>query len=83
MSMVKTLVSAVTGGVDTHADTHVAAALDGVGGLLGVSEFPATPARATVPNPASQPSRPAYPAAVAGNSRTPSRAPRESSAAAT
>jgi transposase len=35
---------AVTGGVDTHADTHVAAALDPVGGLLGVQEFPATPA---------------------------------------
>ena len=35
---------AVTGGVDTHADTHVAAALDPIGGLLGVEEFPATPA---------------------------------------
>jgi transposase len=34
----------VTGGVDTHLDVHVAAALDGVGGLLGVEEFPATPA---------------------------------------
>jgi len=34
---------AVTGGVDTHAGTHVAAALDLVGGLLGVEEFPATP----------------------------------------
>jgi transposase len=34
---------AVTGGVDTHADIHVAAALDAIGGLLGVSEFPATP----------------------------------------
>jgi transposase len=30
--------------VDTHADMHVAAALDTIGGLLGVSEFPATPA---------------------------------------
>jgi len=30
---------AVTGGVDTHAGTHVAAALDLVGGLLGVEEF--------------------------------------------
>src|SRR5213075_659804 len=30
--------------VDTHADTHVAAALDSIGGLLGVGEFPATPA---------------------------------------
>ena len=36
--------AAVTGGVDTHADTHVAAALDPVGGLLGVGEFPATTA---------------------------------------
>jgi transposase len=36
--------AAVTGGVDTHADTHVAAALDPVGGLLGVAEFPATAA---------------------------------------
>jgi transposase len=35
---------AVTGGVDTHADTHVAAALDRIGGLLGVGEFPATAA---------------------------------------
>jgi transposase len=35
---------AITGGVDTHADVHVAAALDPIGGLLGVKEFPATPA---------------------------------------
>jgi transposase len=28
--------------VDTHADVHVAATLDPVGGLLGVREFPAT-----------------------------------------
>jgi len=35
---------AITGGVDTHADTHVAAALDPIGGLLGVQEFPATAA---------------------------------------
>jgi hypothetical protein len=27
---------AVTGGVDTHADVHVPAALDPIGGLLGV-----------------------------------------------
>jgi transposase len=33
---------AITGGVDTHAGVHVAAALDPVGGLLGVQEFPAT-----------------------------------------
>ena len=35
---------AITGGVDTHADVHVAAALDPIGGLLGVREFPVTPA---------------------------------------
>src|ERR1700682_1513332 len=34
----------VTGGVDTHLDSHVAAALDAIGGLLGVESFPATPA---------------------------------------
>ncbi len=34
----------ITGGVDTHAGTHVAAALDPIGGLLGVEEFPVTPA---------------------------------------
>jgi transposase len=31
----------VTGGVDTHADSHVAAAIDSNGGLLGVEAFPA------------------------------------------
>jgi transposase len=31
----------VVGGVDTHADFHVAAAVDGNGGLLGVESFPA------------------------------------------
>jgi transposase len=35
---------AVTGGVDTHADVHVAAALDGIGGLLGTESFATTPA---------------------------------------
>jgi transposase len=35
---------AITGGVDTHADVHVAAALDRIGGLLGVEEFPTTAA---------------------------------------
>ena len=34
----------ITGGVDTHADVHVAAALDAIGGLLGVREFQATTA---------------------------------------
>jgi transposase len=33
----------ITGGVDTHADMHVAAALDPIGGLPGVEEFPVTP----------------------------------------
>jgi transposase len=33
---------AITGGVDTHSQVHVAAALDPVGGLLGVAEFPVT-----------------------------------------
>ena len=32
----------VTGGVDTHADAHVAAAVDHNGGLLGIESFPAT-----------------------------------------
>ena len=34
----------ITGGVDTHAEVHVAAALDSIGGLLGVQEFPVSPA---------------------------------------
>jgi transposase len=42
MTIVET--RAITGGVDTHADMHVAAALDPIGGLLGVEEFPVTPA---------------------------------------
>jgi transposase len=42
MTIVET--RAITGGVDTHADTHMAAALDPIGGLLGVQEFPATAA---------------------------------------
>ena len=32
----------VTGGVDTHADNHMAAAVDHNGGLLGIESFPAT-----------------------------------------
>jgi transposase len=35
---------AVTGGVDTHLDTHMAAALDGIGGQLGIRQFKADPA---------------------------------------
>src|SRR6202521_4810316 len=33
----------VTGGVDTHADVHVAAAVDVNGGVLGVESFATTP----------------------------------------
>ena len=42
LTIVETLT--VTGGVDTHADAHVAAALDHIGGLLGVESFATTPA---------------------------------------
>jgi len=34
----------ITGGVDTHLDVHVAAALSSIGGLLGTASFPTTPA---------------------------------------
>lgn len=34
----------ITGGVDTHLDTHVAAVVDDNGGLLGVESFPTTTA---------------------------------------
>ena len=37
-----TMARRITGGVDTHLDVHVAAALDGIGGLLGVDQFPTT-----------------------------------------
>ena len=40
--MTMTIVEAgrgVTGGVDTHLDVHVAAALDPLGGLLGAESF--------------------------------------------
>jgi transposase len=35
---------AITGGAGTHAGVHLAAALDLIGGLPGVAEFPAAPA---------------------------------------
>jgi transposase len=35
--------SQITGGVDTHLDVHVAAALDECGGLLGTASFATTP----------------------------------------
>jgi len=39
-----TMPPAITGGVDTHLDVHVAAALDPTGALLGVEKFDTTPA---------------------------------------
>jgi transposase len=36
-------VRGITGGVDTHRDVHVAAALDPLGGLLGTEQFDTTP----------------------------------------
>jgi transposase len=44
--MVMTIVETrpITGGVDTHLDVHVAAAMDSNGGTLGVESFPTTPA---------------------------------------
>jgi transposase len=44
MTIVEKRAFSVTGGVDTHADGHVAAALDSIGGLLGTQSFPITPA---------------------------------------
>src|SRR5450759_5125119 len=38
-----TLARQITGGVDTHLDVHVAAALDERGALLGVESFETTP----------------------------------------
>jgi Transposase len=43
MSIVETSRS-IVGGVDTHLDVHVAAAVDANGGRLGVRSFPTTPA---------------------------------------
>src|ERR1700684_1537321 len=39
---VTNLARSITGGVDTHLDVHVAAALDERGALLGVESFPPT-----------------------------------------
>jgi hypothetical protein len=44
MTSMTTTTADVTGGVDTHGNTHHAAALDPVGRQLGDREFPATPA---------------------------------------
>lgn len=40
----ETVLLEVTGGVDTHQDTHTAAVIDQVGRVLGTRQFPATPA---------------------------------------
>ena len=42
MTIVGTNPDAVIGGVDTHVDVHVAAAVNHVGGVLGVEAFPTT-----------------------------------------
>ena len=39
-----TIARRITGGVDTHLDVNVAAALDERGALLGVESFPTTAA---------------------------------------
>jgi transposase len=44
MSRIADPEQAVTGGVDTHAEVHVAAVVDLVGRVLGTEEFPATAA---------------------------------------
>ena len=44
MPTIAHLPAQVTAGVDTHKDTHTAAALDDAGRLLGTAQFPATPA---------------------------------------
>jgi len=38
----RTVRRVITGGVDTHGEVHVAAALDRIGGLLGVKSFEVT-----------------------------------------
>jgi transposase len=44
MAMTIVEARAITGGVDTHLDVHVAAALDANGGVLGIESFPTTTA---------------------------------------
>lgn len=44
MTTIAVPTAAVTVGVDTHLDVHVAAMLDGLGRLLGSAAFPTTPA---------------------------------------
>ena len=42
MTIVENHLLTVTGGIDTHLDFHVAAAVDSNGGVLGVETFDAT-----------------------------------------
>jgi transposase len=44
MTTMTSTAAAVIGGVDTHADVHVAAACDQVGAVLGTQAFPTTAA---------------------------------------
>ncbi len=44
MTTMTSTASAVIGGVDTHADVHVAAACDHLGAVLGTQAFPTTAA---------------------------------------
>ena len=42
MTIVGTNPDAVIGGIDTHAEVHVAAVVNHVGGVLGIESFPTT-----------------------------------------
>jgi len=44
MTSMSVMTPGVTGGIDTHGQTHHAAVLDHVGRQLGDREFPTTPA---------------------------------------
>ena len=43
MTTIASASGVVTGGVDTHLDTHVAAVVDHLGAVLGTAAFPTTP----------------------------------------
>jgi hypothetical protein len=45
MTIVENRLLTVTGGIDTHLDFHVAAAVDSNGGVLGVETFDTTTGR--------------------------------------
>jgi hypothetical protein len=49
VTIVGTNPHAVIGGVDTHAEVHVAAVINHVGGVLGVESFPTTIKRYAAP----------------------------------